>query len=60
MEDNGMISLIALCVLASAAAAFSKNRSMAGWAIAAVLLPVLSLIVVCCLPAVSVENEENA
>lgn len=55
-----MISLIALCVLASAAAAFSKNRSMAGWAIAAVLLPVLSLIVVCCLPAVSVENEENA
>lgn len=53
-----MISLIALCVLASAAAAFSKNRSMVGWSIAALLLPVISFIILCCLPDEPVESKE--
>jgi hypothetical protein len=53
-----MLSLIALCVLASSIAAFSKNRNVIGWAIAGLLIPVISVVAVCGLPAVSPEGKE--
>lgn len=57
MQDDDTLLITALASLViSMFAAFTKNRSVVGWAVAGFVLPILGVLAVCALPPRTVDD----